>query len=411
MFGNGHLPPQSDVPVARRSKRGWLIFLLVLIALVGGIFIGSNLEAKESSTTSQGVSAINGLDLSLFEKVYKMIKDEYVEPPQETTNLEYGAIKGLVAGLGDPNSNFMDPEETKAFQENLTGTFEGIGVELAIRESELTIVAPLSGSPAEREGIKSGDVIIAIDETDSSTITLDQAVLMIRGKGGTQVTLHITRKGEFEAKEFKITREEINIESITSEIREDGVGVISIVRFGEDTGEQMKRISDEFLAANVKGIVLDLRGNPGGFLATSVDVAGFFVENGLIVAEEFSDGTRKEYNANGNARLKDVPLVVLVDEGSASAAEILAGALQDYQRAQLVGTKTFGKGSVQELKGLDKQTSLRLTVAKFVLPKGRKIDHVGIEPDIKVEITSADIEASKDPQFDKALEVLVEVTK
>lgn len=399
-FGNG---PQSDVPTARRGGRRWLaMFLLVAIALVGGIIIGQRMYAGGSVFKGASTSA---LDFSLFDEVYESIRNDYVEPPTESTELEYGAIRGLVSGLGDPNSNFMDPEETKAFHENLDGTFSGIGVELAIKDEVLTVVAPLPGSPGERAGLKAGDVILAIDGTDTSTLTIDQAVGMIRGKIGTEVALFITRKGSFEAKEFKVTREEINVQSVTYEVK-DGLGILRITRFGEDTADKVGEAAREFLSKEVRGIVLDLRGNPGGFLESSVDVAGFFVEDGVIVSEEFGDGSKQEYEASGTASLAGIPVIALVDEGSASAAEILAGALQDYGIARLVGAKTFGKGSVQELSSLAKGTSLRLTVAKWVLPKGRKIDHVGIEPDVPVAITPEDIEAGKDPQLDKAIGLL-----
>jgi len=395
--------PQSDVPTVRpRGGRKLATALLVVIALAGGIFIGKYLYGGSSIFKGESTSA---LDFSLFDEVYARIRGDYVEPPSDSTQLEYGAIRGLVAGLGDPNSGFMDPEETKAFQENLDGKFSGIGVELAIKDEVLTVVSPLPGSPGERAGLKAGDIILAIDETDSSTLTIDQAVSMIRGEIGTEVALLVTRKGSFEAKEFKVTREEINVQSAAYEVK-DGIGILSIARFGEDTADKVGEAAREFLSKEVRGIVLDLRGNPGGFLVSAVDIAGYFIKEGVIVSEEFGDGTKDEYEADGTAALAGIPVVALVDEGSASAAEILAGALQDYGVAKLVGAKTFGKGSVQELSSLAKGTSLRLTVAKWVLPKGRKIDHVGIEPDVPVAITPEDIEAGRDPQLDKALELL-----
>ncbi len=404
--------PQSDVVMTPRRRGGKLLyFLLLIVVLFGGISIGRTITKLPMESAPTEASDNRELDLSLFDKVYDVIQREFVNRPAETANLEYGAIKGLVAGLDDPNSNFMDPEETKAFQDNLAGVFEGIGIEIAKRDGNLTVVTPLSGSPAEEVGLKAGDVIVAIDDEDASSLTLDEAVLKIRGEAGTEVRLLITRKKDFEAKEFKITRAPINIESLTYEIRDDGIAVVEISRFGEDTADKMEKAAQDILAKGAKGIVLDLRGNPGGFLESSVEIASFFVQEGVIVSEEFGDGNKQTYNARENARLKDIPLVVLINEGSASASEILAGALQDYERGTLVGIKSFGKGSVQELKSLDKNTSLRLTVAKFVLPKGRKIDHVGIEPDVKIERTTEDIEADRDPQLDKALELVKEKIK
>ena len=400
----GTLPPQSDIPSKRRGGRSLFVFLLLIAVFAGGVFVGKQYFGGGSGLfIGQSQS---GLNFALYDEVYSLIKRQFVEPPKDNSQLEYGSIRGLVAGLGDPNSNFMDPEETKAFQENLDGRFSGIGVELAIKNEVLTVVAPLPESPGEKEGLKAGDIILAIEDADTSTLTLDQAVQKIRGESGTQVRLLITRTGAFEAKEFKITRQEINIVSVKHQVRDDNVGVLEITRFGEDTAAKVNEAASDFLSKNVKGIVLDLRGNPGGFLESAVDIAGVFLEDGVIVSEEFGDGSKQEYRAQGEAQLRDIPLVVLVDEGSASAAEILAGALQDYGRAKLVGAKTFGKGSVQELSSLSQGTSLRLTVAKFVLPKGRKIDHVGIEPDIAVKISAEDLDAGKDPQLDKALELL-----
>ena len=407
------LAPQSDVvPTPQRRSGKFLYFVLLVVVLFAGIAIGRSLtDLPANTSTTASNDQARELDLSLFDKVYDILQREFVNRPANTADLEYGAIKGLVAGLDDPNSNFMDPEETKAFQDNLAGVFEGIGIEIAKRNGDLTVVTPLDGSPAEQAGLKAADVIVAIDDIDASSLTLDEAVLKIRGKSGTEVRLLITRKKDFEAKEFKITRAPINIVSLSHAIRDDGIAVIEISRFGEDTADKMEKAAQEVLAKGAKGIVLDLRGNPGGFLESSVEIAGFFVEEGAIVTEEYGDGNKQAYNARGNARLKDIPLVALIDEGSASASEILAGALQDYGKATLIGVKSFGKGSVQELKSLDKNTSLRLTVAKFVLPKGRKIDHEGIEPDIKVERTTEDFEADRDPQLDKALEVLKENIK
>lgn len=396
--------PSIDVQPRRRGSAFFVASILFVLTLFGGIVIGQNIDSNNGNTASDNKTG--ELDLDLFNTVLDIIQSEHVDAPLDLQNLRYGAIRGLVAGIGDANSNFMDPEETKAFQENLAGVFEGVGIEIAIRDDVLTVVAPLPETPADLAGLKASDQIVAIDDQDTSTLTLDEAVIMIRGEKGTQVKLTITRASEFENKDFEITRDAINIESITSEIREDGIGVISIRRFGEDTADEMERIAGEFLERGVTGIILDVRNNPGGFLEISVDVAGQFIEDGVVVTERFGDGNEQEYFTNGHGRLKDLPVVALVDGGSASASEILAGALQDYDRAELVGVKTFGKGSVQELKSLDEQTSLRLTVARFILPNGREIDKVGIEPDFVVELTPEDIKNGRDPQLDKALEVL-----
>jgi len=397
--------PSSDVQTRRRRGRALNTFLVLIIGILGGIFIGQNLTTKIIPSKAESTS---GLDFALFDQVYDMVKQQYVHQPIDAKKLEFGMIKGLVAGLGDANSNFMDPEENKAFQQNLSGQFEGIGIEIAIKEEILTVVTPLANSPAELAGLKSGDIIVQIGDTIASTLTLDEAVGMIRGPKGSQVKLLITRNGEFEAREFVINRDTIEIESATFEMRDDDIAVIRIARFGEDTGIKVGEFAQQILDKKAKGVVLDLRGNPGGFLEVSVDVASYFIPEGVIVSEEYGDGKTQEYKARGDALLKDMPLIVLVDEGSASASEILSGALQDYGRAKLVGVKTFGKGSVQELKPLEQDTSLRLTVALFVLPKGRKIDHQGIMPDVEVKLPEKPTEPPSDPQFDRALELLKE---
>jgi len=397
--------PHSDVPsTPPRRGRGFILVLLVLAALAGGIYIGRTWVPQTYTLPFKEASG-SGIDFSLFDEVYDLISKNFVDAPADNTELEFSTVAGLVEGLGDQNSDFMDPEETQAFEDNLAGAFEGIGVELSMKDGDLTVVAPLPGSPGENVGLRAGDIILQVNDEDASQMSLQEAVQNIRGPKGTEVRLLIAREGEFEAREFTITRSEITIDSVTWEVS-DGVGIITIARFGEDTFERMSRAADDILAKDVRGIVLDLRGNPGGFLEVSVDAAGLFVSESLIVTEEFGDGTKEEYFSNGNARLANLPLVVLVDEGSASASEILAGALQDHEVATLVGTTTFGKGSVQELHHLSKKTSLRLTVARFVLPEGRKIDKVGIEPDVVVEFTDQDIADEKDVQFERALELI-----
>jgi carboxyl-terminal processing protease len=345
------------------------------------------------------------VDFSLFWEAWKTIDEKFAGTIDVQKKI-YGAIKGMVSSLGDPYTVFLEPSENDAFLKDLSGVFEGIGAEIGIRDDQLSIVAPLEGSPAERAGLLPKDLILEIDGESTQGMSLDSAVQKIRGKSGTKVTLLISREGFSEPKEFTITRQKITVDSIRLEFKENNIAYIKIIQFGADTGDRIKQVADQVKSKNAKGIVLDLRNNPGGFLNTALDVASVFVKEDVISLEEDKDGRRKELGRTFSATLDGIPMVVLVNEGSASASEIVAGALQDYGRAKLVGKKTFGKGSVQDLEDLKGGSALKVTIAKWLTPKGRQINGEGIAPDVEVDRTEADINADKDPQLDKALEML-----
>jgi carboxyl-terminal processing protease len=299
----------------------------------------------------------------------------------------------------------MDPELTTEFYQDLAGTFEGIGAEVGKRDDMITIVAPLEGMPAQKAGLRAGDKVYAINGESALGLTVTQAVKKIRGPKGTTVTLTIIR-GEAKPFDVEIVRDKIVIASVETEMRSDGYYVIRITNFNDDTEALFNQAINDILTKSPKGIILDLRNNPGGYLETAVFVASEWIEDGLVVAEQFGENRRNEHFSNQRARLKDFATVVLINEGSASASEIVAGALRDYKEATIIGMKSFGKGSVQAVKDLSDGSSLKLTVAHWLTPAGDQINEKGIEPDITVDFTEEDIKNEKDPQFDRALEFL-----
>ncbi len=345
------------------------------------------------------------VNFSLFWDVWDLIKDEYVDQPVSEKDLFYGAMKGMVWALGDQHSVFFDPETAKEFADELSGTFEGIGAEIEVKDDQLQIVAPLSGSPAEMAGLKSGDHILAIDGLDTTGMVVDEAVKHIRGEKGTDVTLTISRDGWTEAQEYVITRDTITVESVTYAMRDDGIAVITISFFNGDTSKLFTEAAQQALSGGAKGIVLDLRNDPGGYLTAAIDVASAWVGRTTVVTEKALDQSQASVGT-GPAVLDGIPTVVLVNGGSASASEIVAGALQDDNKATIVGEQTFGKGSVQDYRDLPDGSAVKLTIARWFTPLDRSIDKQGITPDVVVELTEEQVKADQDPQMDKAVELL-----
>lgn len=360
------------------------------------------LELKDITDRSQ-------IDMSLYWEAFDKLKEKYVDAEKLTTqDLIYNSIRGMLATTKDPYTIFMDPEENKEFNADLEGTFEGIGAELGIKQGILTVISPLKDSPAEKAGLRTGDKILKVDDESTADMSIDVAVSKIRGKGGTEVKLTVYRaESEETTKEIMVKREVIKVESVTFEIKGDKIAYFNVVRFGDDTAIMFSRLMKE-MPKDVKGIVIDLRNNPGGYLDVAIDMGGFMLPNGnTVVIEEDKDGKKKSFYAKGRDELSQYKTVVLINEGSASASEILAGALNDNrENVTLVGKKSYGKGSVQELLDLSDGTSVKITVAKWLTPKGDQINEKGISPDIEVELTEEDYENSRDPQLDKALELL-----
>ncbi|TAN57092.1 S41 family peptidase [Patescibacteria group bacterium] len=398
-----------------------IIIIIAVLSFGGGIFVGTTQKQAQDLAdqitsgldgTALGGSAVVPQDLNfkLFWEVWQKVKLDAVDHNVTDQDLFYGAVRGVVGALKDPYSVFFTPDETKKFNEELSGSFEGIGAEIGFNKNNiLSIIAPLPGTPAERAGLKAEDMILKIDGQDTVNINLDEAVGKIRGTKGTNVTLNIFREGFSEPRDFNIIRDKIQIESVKWEMKEAGgkkFAYIKISHFNADTAAKFEKIVMPVLQKNPDGIILDLRNNPGGFLDVSVDIAGFWTGDKTVVIEQIKRDKKEELKGNGIARFQDIPTVVLVNGGSASASEIVAGALQDHGRAKIVGTKTFGKGSVQELESLGNGSSLKLTVAKWLTPKGVSISEKGITPDVEVKFSDKDFEEKKDPQMDKALELL-----
>jgi len=317
----------------------------------------------------------------------------------------------MVKSLEDPYTVFLNPEEAKRFQEETAGIFEGVGMEIGKKEGELIIIAPLEETPAQKAGILPGDKIVKIGEKLTADLTLEEAVNLIRGPRGTEVSLTIFREDWDAPKEIKITRNIIKIPSLKWELREEEIIYIKLYQFYGKASDDFKEAAIEILNSPAKKIVLDLRNNPGGYLEVAKDIAGWFLERGeVVVIEDFGEGKeKKEYKAEGNAWFSNYPMVILINQGSASGSEILAGALRDQRQILLVGQRSFGKGAIQEISELSEGSSLKITIAKWLTPKGELITDVGLEPDIKVEMTAEDYEQDKDPQLDKAIEIIKEL--
>lgn len=341
------------------------------------------------------------LQYGSVEKLYDTLRRQYDGELSEDALLD-GLKKGLVSATGDPYTEYLTAEQTTEFDESLNGTFSGIGAELSKEEESIIIVAPISGFPAEREGLQPKDVILKVDGESIYGIGVSEAVDKIRGPEGTEVTLTILRGGE--EKEFTITRENITIPSVESRVLDGNIGLIEITRFSDDTARLVQQAAEEFAQKDVKGVIVDVRSNPGGLLDAAVDVASVWLPDGTTVLEERRGGeVIKTYQAKDTTTLKDVPTVVLINEGSASASEILAGALHDNNAATLLGVTSFGKGSVQTIERFSDGSSLKVTIARWFTPDGKNIDKEGIEPDKTVKQNTS---SETDEQLDAAIKEL-----
>ncbi|HYF97032.1 MAG TPA: S41 family peptidase, partial [Patescibacteria group bacterium] len=350
--------------------------IILVLVFAGGLALGrSDLAFLDKLITTQSVQKQNlpdRLDYSGVEEVYSKLKNNF-DGQLDVKKLEEGMRQGLVNAAGDPYTEYLDPEASKELEEDLSGSFEGIGAELGKDEESIVIVSPIAGFPAEKAGLKPKDVIAEINGESTFDLNLSEAVKKIRGPKGTKVKLSIIRDGK--TLDFEITRDQIIIPSVTSEVLAGNIGVIKISRFGEDTTGLVTEYAKELKAKNVEAVILDLRGNPGGLLPVSVDVASIWLKKGDTILQEKRDGqVIKTYFASGNPILNGIPTVVLINEGSASASEIVAGALKDNNAATLIGEKSYGKGSVQEIHKLDLGGALKVTIARWFTPGGQNID-------------------------------------
>ncbi len=345
-------------------------------------------------------------DFGVFWEAWRMIEGKYTLEDLDYEKMVHGAVSGMVDSLGDPYTVFLSPQDKVMFEQDMKGSFSGIGAEIGFRDKFLTIIAPLKGSPAEKAGLLSGDKILKVDELEIIGMNIDEAVSIIRGEKGTMVKLTIGRDGLDELKEIEIVRDIIRIETVEWEIKNKNIAYIRISQFKEETVDEFDSQIDDIIVNDPKGIIIDLRNNPGGYVSTLEDIASRFLNNGdIIFVEDF--GSKKEvYKASGNNKFNNIPIVVLINEGSASASEIFAGALKDNNGAKLVGKTTFGKGLVQEMQNLKDGSALKITVAKWLTPSGLDINKDGIKPDYEVEMTLEDYENDRDPQLEKALDIL-----
>ncbi|MBU0646380.1 S41 family peptidase [Patescibacteria group bacterium] len=401
-------------------KMPWTVVILVtilfvVIAFASGIFLGrqqgirSAMPAGEGRVLSQGDVPdflADDVDFRMFWDVWHLVKEIYYEQPVSDKDLYYGAVKGMVAATDDPYTVFFEPQEAESFKSNLDGSFEGIGAEIGLRDDQLQIIAPLPGTPAEKAGLMPGDRILLIDETETAGMTIEEAVMLIRGEADTTVVLTITRDGLDDVLAVPIVRGKITIDSLKWEIDDElQIATISIYTFNGDTNRLFIDAINEISAGDVQGLILDLRSNPGGLLTTAVNVASAWTGYEPVVIEK-GMGEEQVFKGTIAPRLASLPTVVLVNGGSASGSEIVAGALQDYGLATVVGTQTFGKGSVQDYRELTDGSAVKITIAQWLTPLGRGINKTGITPDIIVDYTLEDFNAQLDPQKDKAIEVI-----
>ncbi len=403
-----------------------LSLILITLSVSFGYWLGERKVKINFSGSSQALvinkeEPNNQVDFQLFWDVWQRLERNYIDKSQLVPQqMVYGAISGMVASLGDPYTVFLPPREQKEAKEDLSGTFEGIGAELGMKDKKIIVVAPLKGTPAEKAGILKGDWIVKVDGEETFGWTVPQAVNKIRGKKGTTVVLTILHEGEQEPVEIPIVRNTILVKSVEYELtywqaKDDhfyqdnqcvscpALAVLRLLRFGDQTNkewsEAVSQIEKDFQQGKMKGLILDLRNNPGGYLQGAVFIASEFLEPGLLVVQqEYSSGRKETYSVVRKGSLLQIPLTVLINKGSASASEIVAGALRDHKRAKLVGEKSFGKGSIQEAQELPDGSGLHITVARWLLPKGDWINSKGVEPDIKVELDA------KKPEVDLQLE-------
>ncbi len=397
----------------RLNKRKLNLFFLVIVifAVFGlGFWTGENQVVCD-------VCPPEDINFSLFWEAYHKLQEKFVDKEKiDIQKIIYGAISGMVKSLEDPYTVFLPPEDTKKFKEDVEGVFEGVGMEIGIRKGQVQVIAPLEGTPAQKAGLRAGDKIIKVNDILTMDLTIDEVVSLIRGPRGTEVLLTIYREDWGETQEVGIVRGVIEVPSLKWELltstgevggKDADIAYIKLYQFSRKAALDFRKASFEILDSPAKKIILDLRNNPGGLLVIAQDIAGWFLESGeLVVIEDFRNGNRIEYKSYGNGTFLDYKIVILINEGSASGSEILAGALRDNRDILLIGKKSFGKGSVQELEDLRGGSSLKITIARWLTPKGQLITGSGLEPDIRVEMSSEDYDEGRDPQLNKAIEVI-----
>ncbi len=382
-----------------------VVLITALVFLSIGYFLGANQVSPLSSfqLINQEQDQPQEIDFSVFWQVWNRVHEEYVDAEKiNDQELVQGAIRGMVEALSDPFSVFLPPGEAERFSQDLEGSFGGVGIMIEIKDQQLTITAPLADTPGERAGLKAEDIILKIDDRNTAELSFEEMVMAIRGEVGTKVKLTIYRQGWTKEKAFSITREEIVVKSVKYRLlKKSNLGYLKINQFGSDTEFLMEKAAERIAEDQPRGLIIDLRNNPGGYLNVAVRVASFFIEDGLIVKQVGKE--EREFEAEGEAALRNYPLVVLINQGTATGSEIVAGALRDDGLAPLIGEKSFGKGSVQDLIEVEDWGNLRLTVGRWQTPKGKVINGKGLKPDIRIKMDSSKIDTKKDTQLKRAI--------
>lgn len=410
-------PTHSEISSQPKGVNPVVATVLGLLTLSLGFYLGNNFQV----VWSQGIlplptvisnASSDALSNPLFGQVQQLMYSKYLNASElEKQEMLYGAIAGMVESAGDPYTAFFNPEQNQEAESQLSGQYEGIGAELGYNDDrQLTVISPIKDSPALKAGIQAGDVIVKIDDQDTQGMSLTEAVNKIRGEAGTQIVLTVVHPEASASEEVAITRQQITIDSIelsfednpNTQEKDDDVAYLRLSRFGDTTSAEWKTAVNQIKQQNAKALILDLRNNPGGYLHTAIEIGSEFFSDGNVVGQQDSSGKVNQFSVSSPGKLLDIPVVVLINQGSASASEIVSGALQSRDRAVIVGQTSFGKGTVQEVIDLPNNTSLHVTVAKWVLPDGRNINKNGIVPDKEVELTREDVAKDRDPQLDAA---------
>ena len=402
--------------MTQKNKKLLSAVIFGIVIFVLGYQLGQQnfrvaLQGGRVSFTNQAPPKEEKVDFKLFWDVYTSIQENFYDKTKiDGQKILYGAIQGMVDSLGDPYTSFLNPEQNKAVKGELAGTYEGVGIQLGYKDSQMVVISPLDGTPAKAAGVKAGDLILKIGDKSSDGISLPDAVSMIRGAAGTEIEMTFRREGTSAPYVLKLTRAKIQVKSVEFTDKGGGIGYIKLSRFADNTNAEWSAVVDQVVGAGSKAVILDVRDNPGGYLNSSVFISSEFISSGTIVKQE-SGNQVKNFDVFRTGRLLSIPVVVLMNKGSASASEIVAGAIQDYGRGVLVGEQSFGKGTIQEVEDVSCQElpgqvcpSLHLTTAKWLTPKGRWVNSTGLTPDIKVELKEEDFKAGRDPQLQRAIE-------
>ena len=411
----------------RRSTITILLWLVVTVGLVasatGAGFVAGRTSLAwlpnlpgfpaaaslgQSSADQAGTPKALSVAFAPFWEAWDLVNEQYVDQPLDKAKLIGGAIRGMIDSIGDEHSSYMDPEEYRRANAPLEGGYEGIGTEVDITGDYVEVISNFPDSPAEKAGLRTGDAFIRVDGKDMTGIDGNEVVRKILGPAGSTVHLSVQREGEAQLLEFELVRARIAIPSMEAHMLKEGIAYVRLYTFADETGSDLRQALQNLLATHPAGIILDLRGNPGGSLQASVEVASQFLSQGqTVLIEQYGDGSRQTISSLRGGLATDIPLIVLVDRGSASASEVVAGAIQDLHRARLVGEVTYGKGSVQNWIPLkNDQGAVRITIARWLTPDGRQIAEVGLTPDVVVPLTEEDHSAGRDPQLEKAIELL-----